>query len=155
MRFWWDVDRAVKKAVKDRESSVVKGIHFVYQSGMLFIKLSSGRRLAYVKPKDVSLDAICEQMGRTPPWAKGLILRADGYETEFYKKDYEIYGSRPLVLTSPGSSSSPAEEVNGPDAPILGIEDISRTVGICLIAAGAVIMAAAALLVCIGKKHKK
>ncbi len=35
----------------------------------------------------VSLKAICEQMGRTPPWAKGLILRADGYETDFYKKD--------------------------------------------------------------------
>ena len=35
----------------------------------------------------VSLDAICKQMGRTPPWAKGLILRADGYETQFYKKD--------------------------------------------------------------------
>lgn len=36
---------------------------------------------------DVSLDAICEQMGRTPPWIKGLNLRADGYETMFYKKD--------------------------------------------------------------------
>lgn len=35
----------------------------------------------------VSLDAICEQMGRTPPWAKGLLLRADGYTTPFYKKD--------------------------------------------------------------------
>jgi len=35
----------------------------------------------------MSLKAICEQMGRTPPWAKGLILRADGYETPFYKKD--------------------------------------------------------------------
>ena len=35
----------------------------------------------------MSLDAVCEQMGRTPPWAKGLQLRADGYETEFYKKD--------------------------------------------------------------------
>lgn len=35
----------------------------------------------------VSLDAICKQMGRTPPWARGLILRADGYETQFYKKD--------------------------------------------------------------------
>lgn len=35
----------------------------------------------------VSLEAICEQMGRTPPWANGLILRADGYETPFYKKD--------------------------------------------------------------------
>ena len=35
----------------------------------------------------VSLDAVCEQMGRTPPWAKGLMLRADGYECAFYKKD--------------------------------------------------------------------
>ena len=37
--------------------------------------------------KRMSLDAICDQMGRTPPWAKGLLLRADGYECEFYKKD--------------------------------------------------------------------
>ncbi len=35
----------------------------------------------------VSLDAVCEQMGRTPPWAEGLLLRADGYECDFYKKD--------------------------------------------------------------------
>ena len=36
---------------------------------------------------DVSPDAVCEQMGRTPPWIGGLNLRADGYETMFYKKD--------------------------------------------------------------------
>lgn len=35
----------------------------------------------------VSLDAICEQMGRTPDWIPGLLLRADGYECSFYKKD--------------------------------------------------------------------
>lgn len=35
----------------------------------------------------MSLDAVCEQMGRTPPWAHGLLLRADGYETDFYRKD--------------------------------------------------------------------
>lgn len=35
----------------------------------------------------MSLRAVCDQMGRTPPWAKGLQLRADGYETDFYKKD--------------------------------------------------------------------
>lgn len=35
----------------------------------------------------MSLQAVCDQMGRTPPWAKGLKLRADGYETDFYKKD--------------------------------------------------------------------
>ena len=156
--FWWDVDRAVKEAVDLRTSSETHGIQFVYESGFLFICLSSGRRLAYVKPRigenrfggesvtyegvggtkkwerlesygpkfvenivqalsrdilcyamktlrccnivahvhdeiiieadpKVSLEAICEQMGHTPPWAKGLILRADGYETPFYKKD--------------------------------------------------------------------
>lgn len=158
VRFWWDVDRVVKKAVKQREPSELKGIRFECRSGMLFITLPSGRRLAYVKPrmgenrfggesvtyegvggtkkweriesygpkfvenivqaisrdilcyamrtlshcricahvhdeliieirKDASLAAICEQMGRTPPWAEGLVLRADGYETQFYKKD--------------------------------------------------------------------
>lgn len=158
VRFWWDVDRAVKKAVKQREPSVLRGIRFECRSGMLFITLPSGRRLSYVKPrigenrfstesvtyegvggtkrweriesygpkfvenivqaisrdilcyamrtlshcricahvhdeliiecrKDASLEAICEQMGRTPPWAEGLVLRADGYETQFYKKD--------------------------------------------------------------------
>ena len=35
----------------------------------------------------MSLQAVCDQMDRTPPWAKGLQLRADGYETDFYKKD--------------------------------------------------------------------
>lgn len=35
----------------------------------------------------MSLQAVCDQMGRTPPWASGLQLRADGYETDFYKKD--------------------------------------------------------------------
>ncbi len=35
----------------------------------------------------ISLPAVCEQMGRTPPWAEGLVLRADGYECEFYQKD--------------------------------------------------------------------
>lgn len=37
--------------------------------------------------KDVSLDAICSQMGRTPSWMPNILLRADGYQTDFYKKD--------------------------------------------------------------------
>ena len=37
--------------------------------------------------ENVSLDAVCEQMGRTPEWIPGLVLRADGYECGFYKKD--------------------------------------------------------------------
>jgi len=35
----------------------------------------------------MSLQAVCEQMGRTPPWTPGLKLRADGYTCPFYKKD--------------------------------------------------------------------
>lgn len=35
----------------------------------------------------MSIDNVCEQMGRVPPWAKGLLLNADGYECDFYKKD--------------------------------------------------------------------
>lgn len=34
-----------------------------------------------------TVESICEQMGQAPPWAKGLLLRAEGYETHFYKKD--------------------------------------------------------------------
>ena len=156
--FWWAVDHAVKECVKKRMPTETHGIRFSYESGMLFITLFSGRRLAYVKPrigenqfggesvtymgvggtkkwerlesygpkfvenivqavsrdilcyamrtlrncsivahvhdeiiieadKRMSLSAVCEQMGRTPPWAKGLLLRADGYECSFYQKD--------------------------------------------------------------------
>ncbi len=38
-------------------------------------------------PKDTDLEHICSLMGKTPPWTSGLVLRADGYECEFYKKD--------------------------------------------------------------------
>lgn len=156
--FWWNVDHAVKTAIKIKVPTEVNGIKFLCRSGMLFIKLPSGRTLSYVKPRigenqfggesityegisstkkweriesygpkfvenivqaisrdilmhairtlshclivghvhdeliiecsqDVSLQSICEQMGRTPDWISGLLLRADGYETEFYKKD--------------------------------------------------------------------
>lgn len=156
--FWWDVDDAVKTAIRGRTVTETHGIRFVYQSAMLFIQLPSGRRLAYVKPKigenkfggesvtyegvgatkkweriesygpkfvenivqaisrdilcyamrtlshcficghihdeliieasqGVDLQAICEQMGRVPPWLPGAVLRADGYETEWYRKD--------------------------------------------------------------------
>ena len=158
VRFWWNVDKAAMEAVRYKHTNSTHGITFSCQSGMLFITLPSGRRLAYVKPRigenkfggscityegiggtkkwerldsygpkfvenivqatardilcysmqtlrccsiimhihdelvieadpRMSLDAVCEQMGRTPPWAKGLQLRADGYETDFYKKD--------------------------------------------------------------------
>lgn len=51
VKFWWNVDRAVKAAVKQKKQVDVNGIRFFCQSGMLFIQLPSGRRLAYVKPR--------------------------------------------------------------------------------------------------------
>ena len=158
VKFWWAVDNAVMEAVNKRTTTETHGITFSFKSGMLFITLPSGRKLAYVKPRigmnqfggesityegigatkkwerlesygpkfvenivqatardilcfamktlrncsivmhihdevvieadpRVSLDALCEQMGRTPPWAEGLILTASGYTSPYYKKD--------------------------------------------------------------------
>ncbi|HNW87908.1 MAG TPA: DNA polymerase [Candidatus Limiplasma sp.] len=158
VKLWWNVDKAVMTAVRDRTTTKSHGITFTYQSAMLFITLPSGRQLAYVRPRislnrfgsdcvtymgigsmkkwerlesygpkfvenivqaisrdilcyalqtlrccsivahihdeviieadpHMSLQAVCEQMGRTPPWAKGLMLRADGFECDFYQKD--------------------------------------------------------------------
>ena len=158
VKLWWEVDRAVTRAVSDKTATETHGIRFTCQSGMLFITLPSGRRLVYVRPRigenqfggsaitymgtnaakqwarlesygpkfvenivqaisrdilcyamqalrdcaivahvhdevileadpGMSLEAVCERMGRTPPWAQGLLLRADGYATPFYKKD--------------------------------------------------------------------
>ena len=49
--FWWDVDKAVKNAVKQKIKTSTHGITFEVKSGLLFITLPSGRRLSYVKPK--------------------------------------------------------------------------------------------------------
>ena len=158
VKFWWAVDKAVMKAITERTTTETHGLTFTCRSGMLFITLPSGRKLAYVKPRigmnqfggesvtyegigatkkweriesygpkfvenivqaiardilcyamktlrhcsivmhihdevvieadpHMSLDAVCELMGRTPPWADGLILEAAGYITPFYKKD--------------------------------------------------------------------
>ncbi|MEO2237876.1 DNA polymerase [Dorea sp. YH-dor226] len=158
VRFWWNVDSAVKKAIKEKTTQSTHGISLCCRSGMLFIQLPSGRVLSYVKPRmgenkfggesvtyegvggtkkwerlesygpkfvenivqatsrdilmyamrtlrccsivahvhdeliieadpRMSLSAVCEQMARVPAWAEGLLLRADGYTCDFYKKD--------------------------------------------------------------------
>lgn len=157
VQYWWSVDNAVKAAIRRKTQERVGDVLFEVKSGMLFITLPSGRKLAYVKPRmgtnkfggesvtymgtdgqkkwsriesygpkfvenivqavsrdilayamrtlshcficghvhdeliiecspEVSLDVVCEQMGRTPPWIPGLLLRADGYECGFYQK---------------------------------------------------------------------
>lgn len=51
VKLWWDVDRAVKDAVREKTTTNTHGIRCSYESGFLFITLPSGRRLAYVKPR--------------------------------------------------------------------------------------------------------
>jgi DNA polymerase len=51
VKLWWDVDRAALEAVRNKHTNSTHGIVFSCQSGMLFITLPSGRRLAYVKPR--------------------------------------------------------------------------------------------------------
>ena len=160
VRLWWDVDAAAKTCVAEKTVTDCHGITFEYRSGMMFVTLPSGRKLAYVKPKlgenrfggeavtyegvgtqkkwlrletygpklvenivqatarDILAEAmlrldskgyhivmhvhdeavieaptetdlvdICTTMGQQPTWAKGLLLRADGYICDFYKKD--------------------------------------------------------------------
>ncbi len=56
VKLWWDVEKAAIKAVKDRIPVKMQyGLSFYYRSGVLFIKLPSGRSLAYVKPR-IELD---------------------------------------------------------------------------------------------------
>lgn len=157
VQLWWDVENAAIKAVRDKTETETHGIHFSYESGFLFIRLLSGRRLAYVKPRiepnrfggdsityegigtnrkwerletysgklvenivqatardllfyamknlsryfmvghvhdeiilecpeDTKLEELCQEMARTPDWANGLLLRADGYACQFYRK---------------------------------------------------------------------
>ena len=48
---WWDIDRTVKSTVREHIPTEVAGLKFTYESGFLFMRLPSGRRLAYVKPR--------------------------------------------------------------------------------------------------------
>lgn len=74
-RFWWDIDNAAIKAVKDKTSVVMGRIKLSYESGILFVTLPSGRRLAYVKPRielnKFGNDAITfEGVGITKKWER-------------------------------------------------------------------------------------
>lgn len=51
-KFWWDCDKAAKKAINERTTVTMQyGLKFIYNPGVLFIQLPSGRRLSYVRPK--------------------------------------------------------------------------------------------------------
>ena len=74
-RFWWDVDKAAMKAVREHIMTQTHGIVFSYQSGMLFITLPSGRRLCYVKPKIApnrfgNVSVTYEGVGESKKWTR-------------------------------------------------------------------------------------
>jgi len=50
-KYWWDVDAAATKALHDRATTSVGAVSFTYRSGILFVKLPSGRSLSYIKPR--------------------------------------------------------------------------------------------------------
>ena len=50
-KFWWDVDAAAVKAVKEKTTVPYGNLCFSYESGLLFVTLPSGRRLSYIKPR--------------------------------------------------------------------------------------------------------
>ena len=74
------VENIVQAVSRDILAYAMKGLRFCQIVGHVHDEL-----IIECSPK-VSLDAICEQMGRTPPWISGLQLRADGYECSFYQK---------------------------------------------------------------------
>lgn len=50
-KFWWDVDAAAVRAVREKGITSLGNISFDYHSGILFITLPSGRKLSYIKPR--------------------------------------------------------------------------------------------------------
>ena len=159
-QLWWNVDWAVKTSIREKKQVGFGWLNFKYDAGSMFIRLPSGRSLAYVNPRmeenslgsesvtylgintakkwdriesygpkfveniiqGIARDLLCEAMqrlemdgfrivahvhdeviieaeeqqtveevsrimGECPDWAKGLLLRADGYECEYYRKD--------------------------------------------------------------------
>lgn len=50
-KFWWEVDAAAIKAVKERTEVTLGNLCFTYRSGILFVTLPSGRKLSYIKPR--------------------------------------------------------------------------------------------------------
>ncbi len=48
VKFWWDVDNAVKKAIRERMTTILGRLSFEYKSGMLRITLPTGRELSYI-----------------------------------------------------------------------------------------------------------
>ena len=155
VKFWWDIDKAIRTVIKEHREVSLYRLSIYFDKGVLFIKLPSGRTLAYIRPRisdingdityegigntkkweridsygpkfvenivqatardilcnsihnlkaydivmhihdevvieaslDTKLEEVTSLMNKSPSWASDLLLRADGYECNFYQKD--------------------------------------------------------------------
>ena len=155
VKFWWDIDKAIRTVIKEHREVSLYRLSIYFDKGVLFIKLPSGRALAYIRPRisdingdityegigntkkweridsygpkfvenivqatardilcnsihnlkaydivmhihdevvieaslDTKLEEVTSLMSKSPSWANDLLLRADGYECDFYQKD--------------------------------------------------------------------
>ena len=155
VKFWWDIDKAIRTVIKEHREVSLYRLSIYFDKGVLFIKLPSGRTLAYIRPRisdingdityegigntkkweridsygpkfvenivqatardilcnsihnlkaydivmhihdevvieaslDTKLEEVTSLMSKSPSWASDLLLRADGYECNFYQKD--------------------------------------------------------------------
>ena len=99
VKFWWDVDAAVRNAVKLHITSRIHGLTFSWKSGMLFITLPSGRNLVYVKPRidrnDLGRECITyEGIGMTKKWE-----RLESYGPKFVENIVQAI-SRDLLMNA-------------------------------------------------------
>lgn len=70
VQLWWDVDRAIKQTLEDGTTHRTHGLMFSLQKGILFIRLPSGRSLAYVKPRLIDGKITYEGVSSNKGWAR-------------------------------------------------------------------------------------
>lgn len=104
VQLWWDVDRAVKTAIAEGTTQQTHGLLFKIQKGILFIKLPSGRSLAYVKPRLIDGKITYEGVSSNKGWA-----RLESYGPKFVENITQAI-SRDLLMN--------AMKKVGPDARI-------------------------------------
>ena len=104
VQLWWDVDRAIKETLSEGTTHRTHGLVFSFQKGILFIRLPSGRSLAYVKPKLIDGKITYEGLSSNKGWA-----RLESYGPKFVENCVQGI-SRDLLLN--------AMKQVGPDARI-------------------------------------
>lgn len=104
VQLWWDVDRAIRQTLEDGTTHRTHGLMFSLQKGILFIRLPSGRSLAYVKPRLIDGKITYEGVSSNKGWA-----RLESYGPKFVENITQAI-SRDLLLN--------AMKQVGPDARI-------------------------------------